>query len=1015
MLRTPSITSTFPLSNKRQLSNEGKRLLVGGPIGGGFGGDDNNAKTKASVVYVGAFLTPKSRSNVLASIPTIHDHKINCEHVTLQFGVSEEMFAQNFLSRIGQVCVFETKMDCHNERVQAIQVHNTEQLWVPDTQHLHLTLSLAEGASASEGHDLVKMYGDSGGEEQDEGVMIETIVSVVLRVKGQVVVVQDVEELNNYQLKFKKQRNTSPIVAAVARKSSSKQNKNTVQVISPVDTLYVFDFDQTLFNTPDKCVWETLNLTTWSRETSWPRDARSLSGEMYPYITPGPSWKALMERKEVLSSPNVCCIVLTGRPFLMKPYVMDVLEQHGIHTMFHRVICVPNNYSKTTAEFKTNMIKRLVYEYSNLKVVEMWDDDNRNLVLLQKMMQVRQQQQKNRKNERTPIRLITHLVQSGESDTNEETNMNSPQSCTFSTILSQHHLLPTSFYHKTTLNIIQTVASAWAQVLQQNNIATSADPLRCVLPFGSISYGRKSDIDLVVVGPDHMFSSPTAFIEETCATLKTLGFLVHSNGPEGRLLMVQGRYLNIDVDVIFAPVSLNEYQALVEMKSVYTAPRQDVQYLHERQYSSEYSIWLRQAALAKTQGSTSDWSHGDTKDALSGPLRSLDIQARLARVACTSRDFSCLITGIVAIQSSFDAKGTHFLSLRTFQLVDLVLLFLEHAQGLSNVQNTFVALVHYMAKRLNKSSLGKSARFDDSNEMVERCRLAFDVVDKAFEAGNNDSKFEDVLTAVLKRTSTSRPAGTQLVRLSPVGGSEADQFYFRSTIQHVLPAAIRRLRSEGVPIFPCRESSNNNVNNINGTNDITFAVPRGRPIRDALRTALGEINQCHSHCIGIQVSVPKVWKGKTSADSISLLLKQQGTASCELYLPCTLSNQDRAAVHAMVRTIGNGLSSSSKGDTPYRCVVVDRTRYSAPAVEFYKFPRTHHILNLGGTGVTRDDLVMSQEDAQGLFINKSNVSVDEKIDGANLGISIDCNWNSTFFYGFLLVIKRVLLSVVDCG
>ena len=105
-------------------------------------------------------------------------------------------------------------------------------------------------------------------------------------------------------------------------------------------------------------------------------------------------------------------------------------------------------------------------------------------------------------------------------------------------------------------------------------------------------------------------------------------------------------------------------------------------------------------------------------------------------------------------------------------------------------------------------------------------------------------------------------------------------------------------------------------------------------------------------------------------------------------------------MHEMVQTIGNGLSSSSKGDTPYRCVVVDRTHYSAPAVEFFKFPRTHHILNLGGTGVTRDDLIMSKEDAQGLFINKSNVSIDEKIDGANLGISIDCNWNSTCFVFF---------------
>ena len=59
-------------------------------------------------------------------------------------------------------------------------------------------------------------------------------------------------------------------------------------------------------------------------------------------------------------------------------------------------------------------------------------------------------------------------------------------------------------------------------------------------------------------------------------------------------------------------------------------------------------------------------------------------------------------------------------------------------------------------------------------------------------------------------------------------------------------------------------------------------------------------------------------------------------------------------------------------------------------VDFFKFPRTHHIADAGGSGVTRDDLVMSSGDAeQFLAKGSATVSVEEKVDGANLGFSVD--------------------------
>ena len=63
---------------------------------------------------------------------------------------------------------------------------------------------------------------------------------------------------------------------------------------------------------------------------------------------------------------------------------------------------------------------------------------------------------------------------------------------------------------------------------------------------------------------------------------------------------------------------------------------------------------------------------------------------------------------------------------------------------------------------------------------------------------------------------------------------------------------------------------------------------------------------------------------------------------------------------------------------------------SAGHEDFFKFPRTHHLADAGGSGGTRDDLLMTDADAvKFLGGGKVTVIAEEKLDGANLGISID--------------------------
>ena len=78
-------------------------------------------------------------------------------------------------------------------------------------------------------------------------------------------------------------------------------------------------------------------------------------------------------------------------------------------------------------------------------------------------------------------------------------------------------------------------------------------------------------------------------------------------------------------------------------------------------------------------------------------------------------------------------------------------------------------------------------------------------------------------------------------------------------------------------------------------------------------------------------------------------------------------------------------------------------------VDLYKFPRTKHLFDAGGSGVSREDLLMDKGE-ENLFYSRATdgggrgktakgqpttgpwVIAEEKVDGANLGISIDADW-----------------------
>ena len=514
-----SLTS-HPPANRRELSDEGKRLLGSSmPNAGSYAG---STKRKARVVYVAGCLTSATKHRVLSTIPPIHRNVI-AQHVTLWFAPTEMEFVTHCLPSIGNIAVFHGTDVVANERCQALRVRNTESFQCAPGQHLHLTLSLTDGVPAVESNGLIQSTKDTAVESAL--LPLETITTVILRVGGRIIQVTEREELEMYQLSYSKQQSKRSSHPSPSSTSSEMQRSSemlpavslaVLPAVSPVENIYVFDFDQTLFSTPDKKEWEKKKRMKWPSGASWPRDPRSLSGDMYQLVAEGPSFQDFQRRKDtIFRNSNSLVILLTGRPQCMEPYVRDIMQQFGVLSSFGRICCTPDKYGKKTASYKAGVVRQLLLEHKAVRKLECWDDDVKNLNAIREL-------QKERKSAATSVTMNLHHVTMSEGGgggsskgkrsskgKGKSKGVSDPLLC----VLRQQCLLSDELHEYTAREVLSIVGQAWAEVLLDARkawsrrllgVVSKEDGRRLVLPFGSYTYGRKGDLDLVVVGPNSL-------------------------------------------------------------------------------------------------------------------------------------------------------------------------------------------------------------------------------------------------------------------------------------------------------------------------------------------------------------------------------------------------------------------------------------------------------------------------------------------------------------------------------
>ena len=141
--------------------------------------------------------------------------------------------------------------------------------------------------------------------------------------------------------------------------------------------LSVFDFDGTLFKSPDK---------PNGFKGNWHISKESLQEPYVPEKPDGTFWNeaAVESAKNELNNPETLTIMMTGRvENVFKDRIEQLLSQQSIHFPITKF----GKFGNDTSKFKLSFINRLLKKHPTINKVEMWDDDKEKIQLYKESLQ----------------------------------------------------------------------------------------------------------------------------------------------------------------------------------------------------------------------------------------------------------------------------------------------------------------------------------------------------------------------------------------------------------------------------------------------------------------------------------------------------------------------------------------------------------------------------------------------------------------------------------------------------
>ena len=226
-------------------------------------------------------------------------------------------------------------------------------------------------------------------------------------------------------------------------------------------TLAVFDFDGTLFRSPERPSWY---------DTTWYTSEASLGQPCVPDV-PGSDWwiaSTIAAAKKAISDPDVYAVLLTGRSATHANYrhrVPELLKQQGLH--FDEVHLHPGGAwsPDATPAFKSATVAKLLGKF-DFDALHMWDDEPKNFAAVNNVIN------------RFGVAFNPHLVNA----------TRHPLTCTWSDIqklVTDGWLKPDAMRHVQT-PMVERVAARWMTAV---NVCNTRDPsLAWIDPKGKVHF-----------------------------------------------------------------------------------------------------------------------------------------------------------------------------------------------------------------------------------------------------------------------------------------------------------------------------------------------------------------------------------------------------------------------------------------------------------------------------------------------------------------------------------------------
>jgi hypothetical protein len=144
-------------------------------------------------------------------------------------------------------------------------------------------------------------------------------------------------------------------------------------------SLHVYDFDNTLFRSPEPPTW-------WKskKDGFWFNEPVSLDEPFIPVNPTNDYWytNVVREAKDSISSTNTWAIMCTGRGDNtgMRYRVAELLKGKGLD--FDEVHLKSGG---STSRYKAKLVFNLIKRYPNITSVEVWEDTQKNLDAIEKV------------------------------------------------------------------------------------------------------------------------------------------------------------------------------------------------------------------------------------------------------------------------------------------------------------------------------------------------------------------------------------------------------------------------------------------------------------------------------------------------------------------------------------------------------------------------------------------------------------------------------------------------------